>query len=70
MKYEASNPEGMVALLCANLQTTALSAFSQYEQQIEALTKALKEAQEKIKKLEPEKEPKEINKDKPKTKAQ
>ena len=68
MKYEATNPEGTIALLTANLQTIALTAFAQYEAQIEALSKALLEAQEKLKKYEPEKkkgktdpEPKELN---------
>ena len=55
MKYEATNPEGTIALLTANLQTIALTAFAQYEAQIEALSKALQEAQEKLKKYEPEK---------------
>jgi len=53
MKYESSKTEASFTLLSSNLQVVAISAFAQYELQIETLTKALEEAKKQIKKLTP-----------------
>ena len=53
MKYESSKTEASFALLCANLQVVAVSAFAQYELQIAGLTKELEKANKKLKELDP-----------------
>ena len=63
MKFESSQPEASFSLILANAQTIAISAFAQYEQQIQQLTDSLTEKDKtianlkaKIHKLEPQPE--------------
>jgi len=60
MKYESSKTEASFTLLSANLQVVAISAFAQYELQIQTLTKALEEAKKQIKELTAAAEPTEV----------
>jgi len=62
MKFESSQPEASFSLILANAQTIAISAFAQYEQQIEALSAEVEKLRKEKKALEdklkgPEEEP-------------